>query len=360
MIYFCGNSMKSATIITVYKRYNYVAQAIRSLVDQTDPPDQVIIVADDPDKLKEISLVKELPNLTLLKADYPDLGRKIASSVDTLYEDIDIVFLLEDDDMFKANKIERIKEYFEKDNNIVMIHNHQINIDENGNPIENYATQYLEKSQPKEEIMVTRNNVASIFLKYPAIHHNNSSISLKKIVLKKYRYIIDELKLNLDFSLFFLSLLEGHILHIPDRLTYYRVGSGATFYGNKLTYDEFIKISNKQICVMNLYLEDKRKILQALDGCSQCVTIVERDMLSHEVALHYLNSYYSCDYKARVPDARSLITRSIEYFFKRKISLADLVYFLAIINLSFILGKKKLAEFILARKYRRIVTKKTI
>ena len=157
--------MKSATIITVYKRYNYVAQAIRSLVDQTDPPDQVVIVADNPDKLKEISLVKELPNLSLLKADYPDLGRKIASSVDTLYEDIDIVFLLEDDDMFKANKIERIKEYFEKDNNIVMIHNHQINIDENGNPIENYAIQYLEKSQPKEEIMVTRNNVASVFLK---------------------------------------------------------------------------------------------------------------------------------------------------------------------------------------------------
>ena len=351
--------MKLATIITVYKRYSYVAQAIKSLLDQTEPPDQVVIVADNPDKIMEIPFVKELPNLTLLKADYPELGRKITSSVDMLYEDIDIVSLLEDDDMFRADKIERIKEYFKKKSDIVMIHNHQINIDENGNYISNHSTEYLEKSQPNEEIIVSPRNVASIFLKYPAIHHNNSSISLKKEILDKYGYIINELKLNLDFSLFFLSLLEGHILHIPDRLTYYRLGSGVAFYGNNLTYDEFIKINNKRICVMNLYLEDKRKLLQTLAGCSQCLKIVERDLLFHEVALYLLNSYFSCDYKARVSNSYSLITRSLEYAFKRKISLADLIRFLAIINLSFVLGKKKLAQFVLSRRYKQIISQKT-
>ncbi|MCH4816764.1 MULTISPECIES: glycosyltransferase family 2 protein [Saccharolobus] len=84
--------MKSAVITTVYKRYNYINQALNSLLNQTSPPDQVIITTDNIELIKNIPLIKELQNLNIIKADYASIGKKIATAIDNLNDDIDIVF----------------------------------------------------------------------------------------------------------------------------------------------------------------------------------------------------------------------------------------------------------------------------
>ena len=43
--------MKSAVIITVYKKYRYIDEALNSVLSQTVKPDQIIIVADNPKML---------------------------------------------------------------------------------------------------------------------------------------------------------------------------------------------------------------------------------------------------------------------------------------------------------------------
>jgi Glycosyl transferase family 2. len=80
--------VKSAVIITVYKRYKYIDEALNSVLSQTVKPDQIIIVADDPKKLNNSI------NATVIEADYPQLGKKIFEAVNALRDDIDMYISL--------------------------------------------------------------------------------------------------------------------------------------------------------------------------------------------------------------------------------------------------------------------------
>ena len=50
-----------------------------------------------------------------------------------LRDDIDIVYFLDDDDMFQKNKIEYINKIFEKRRDVVTVHNSKELVDESGN-----------------------------------------------------------------------------------------------------------------------------------------------------------------------------------------------------------------------------------
>jgi len=109
--------VKSAVIITVYKRYKYIDEALNSVLSQTVKPDQIIIVADNP------KMLNNSINATVIEADYPQLGKMFYEAIKALREDIDIVYFLNDDDIFHKNKIEYINKIFEKRRDIVTIHN---------------------------------------------------------------------------------------------------------------------------------------------------------------------------------------------------------------------------------------------
>jgi hypothetical protein len=115
--------VKSAVIITVYKRYKYIDEALNSVLSQTVKPDQIIIIADNPKMLNNST------NATVIEADYPQLGKKMFEAIKALRDDIDIIYFLEDDDMFHKNKIEYINKIFEKRRDIVTIHNSRKLID---------------------------------------------------------------------------------------------------------------------------------------------------------------------------------------------------------------------------------------
>jgi len=94
--------MKSAVIITVYKKYKYIDEALNSVLSQTVKPDQIIIVADNP------KMLNNSINATVIEADYPQFGKMIFEAIKALRDDIDIVYFLDDDDMFYKDKIEYI------------------------------------------------------------------------------------------------------------------------------------------------------------------------------------------------------------------------------------------------------------
>jgi len=119
--------VKSAVIITVYKRYKYIDEALNSVLSQTVKPDQIIIVADDPKKLNNSI------NATVIEADYPQFGKMVLEAINALRDDIDVVYFLDDDDLFHKDKIKHINKIFEKRRDIVTVHNSSKLIDENGN-----------------------------------------------------------------------------------------------------------------------------------------------------------------------------------------------------------------------------------
>lgn len=81
--------MKTAVILTVYKRYNYVNEAINSIFHQTVLPDQIVMITDN---TKIIENTQNIRNLTIIEANYPDYGKKIVQAINSLDDDIDIIF----------------------------------------------------------------------------------------------------------------------------------------------------------------------------------------------------------------------------------------------------------------------------
>ena len=166
--------MKSAVIITVYKRYKYIDEALNSVLSQTVKPDQIIIVADDPKKLNNSI------NATVIEADYPQFGKMILEGVNALRDDIDVVYFLDDDDMFHKDKIKYINKIFEKRRDIVTVHNSRELVDENGNQLN------LTYDIPLE-VLVNKNNFRKINQQYPLGLGNNSSYSIRREFLEEIK-----------------------------------------------------------------------------------------------------------------------------------------------------------------------------
>lgn len=341
-------NLKSAVIITVYKRYDFIQQAIYSVLNQTVLPDQIIIAADD------IEYFKDLKNINLVKANFKSLGRMIGEAIKNLRSDIDVVFFLDDDDLFEQNKIEHVMRVFEENKDIVSVHNLQKFININGDEVNNKITEIYEKNQPDKEVLISKNNVFKLWNNYPYIMHNSSSIAVKKRVLDKHIYQIMNFDHMIDPILIIFSLLEGNVLHIPEKLTRYRLGSGESSHNNIRTFENFLESKRKNICIANVYLDQYRKLYSIITNCPECKKLIERNITYYEIYLYIQNSYFNCNYRAYVPPWNKLISNVIRSFLKSEFSLSSTIKWSAILIMSKI-NKDKAFNIINRREFNRIV-----
>ena len=324
--------MKSAVIITVYKRYKYIDEALNSVLSQTVKPDQIIIVADNP------KMLNNSINATVIEADYPQLGKKMFEAIKALRDDIDIVYFLEDDDMFYKDKIEYINKIFEKRRDIVTIHNSRKLIDENGIDL-NY-----EFDKIPFEIEIRKDNIVQIIRENYILLTNNSSLSIRKDTLEKIKNYIAQIDISVDLVIVYFSLVFGKLLHIPEKLTYFRVGSGSSTIGNTHSFDEFIERKGKIVCTFNRTVNDLSKIYSMLPDCEGCKKIIKRDLLYWYLYLSAENEVFKCSYKAQLPSLNSLFFSSIRYYLDGTISVKDLYNVTKGVLAQLILGKKKVSE----------------
>ena len=338
--------MKSAVIITVYKRYKYIDEALNSVLSQTVKPDQIIIVADDPKKLNNSI------NATVIEADYPQFGKMIFEAVNALRDDIDIVYFLDDDDVFYRNKIEYINRIFEKRSDIVTVHNSSQLIDENGNLLN------LTWGIPFE-VLVNKNNFRKMHHLYPFGLVNNSSYSTRKEFLAEIKKNLSYIVIGLDEALLYLSLEHNGLLHIPEKLTMYRIGTGISTYGKVIDYSKFLENKNKLVCHYNRILEDYRYLRSLITSCVPCKKEIQRTILFHELYLRAENEVFNCDYKAQLSSLSSLLLSSIRYCSDGTISVKDLYKVTKGVLAQLILGKKKVSEMRSKRDFARLQNVKT-
>ena len=324
--------MKSAVIIPVYKRYKYIDEALNSVLSQTVKPDQIIIVADNP------KMLNNFINATVIDADYPQLGKKIFEAIKALRDDIDIVYFLEDDDMFDKNKIEYINKIFEKRRDIVTIHNSRKLIDENGVELKG------EFDKIPFEIETTKDNVIRIVRKNYFLLTNNSSLSVRKDTLEKIKNYIAQIDISVDFVIIYFSLVFGKLLHIPEKLTYYRVGSGSSTIGITHSFDEIKERKRKVVCTLNRTVNDLYKIYSILPDCESCKKLIKRDLLYLYLYLSVENNFVNCDYKVKVPSLARVSVLTLDYYLRNIISTKDLYKVAKGVLAQLILGKKKVSE----------------
>jgi len=323
--------VNSAIIITVYKRYKYINEALNSVLSQTIKPDQIIVVADNP------RLLNNFTNLTIIEADYPQIGRKIYEAIKALRDDIDVVYFLEDDDMFNKNKIEYINKIFEKRGDIVAIHNSRKLIDTNGNDL-NY-----EFDRIPYELEISKENIIQIKRRNYFLLSNNSSLSVRKTVLEKIRDYYAQIDISADVTTIYFSLNFGKLLHIPQKLTYYRLGSGYAIDNTK-GFDTFMESKRKLVCGFNIGVNDFPKIISMLPDCENCKKVVKRDLLYTYLYLRAENDFVNCDYKTKIPSLFQISVLALEYYLKNILSAKDFYNVTKGILGQLLLGKKKISE----------------
>jgi len=277
--------------LIVYGRYKFLDEAVRSIASQTRSPDEVVVFTDNKKVVKNV-LIKYAMKAEIYQEPYlslPATYARISEVSETEY-----VLPLEDDDIFKPNKLEAIEKYCI---GYPLIKHAADLIDEESRPIN------IVDIQPRSRLIITRENAWLQHLFYP-YHVWPSTFAIRTSFLRKYKDILYKLKLHADFAIFSLALLEGDALYVPERLTYYRIGSGHS----QLTTCEKLP---KLVCTWNKYSYDDFFLYENIND-KPIKKLVLRTYLFHLFRVYILNNIYNCQFKYNVSYPH-LLSVSIKY-----------------------------------------------
>jgi len=246
--------MKASVIVIDYKRKKYILDALKSIKNQKgiDLNDiEVIVVKYYQDEKIDNYIKENFPNHKIINLDPDDpdhyVGRTFSEGIKVASNNL--IFLLEDDDMFTENKISRIFEIVKniKDDEY-LIWNKAILIDQNGG---------LSKKT-----------------KYGYIHNSSSIVISIKDKDKLINYIR---KIYYAPDQGFFCYFKGKIIKLDNPLTYYRR------HEENMTGKRY----NRQ--VLEMFLQDLQYIYEKTKCKYQIYGIISYKIL--------LNLIYNANYK---------------------------------------------------------------
>ena len=222
-------------IIYSYDRKDFILEAINSVYNQTIDRDQYeIIVVKGFNDPKIDNEIKKFTNVCIT-LNVKGHGRKIISALE--HSNGDIICLLDDDDLFSKDKLEKIKEIFESQDDVIFVHKSIMRIDEKGDEIfHNRETSHkimeLNTSKPDKRIL-------SQFISQRGNWYG-SCMSFRRDVLIEVKEILGEIDQSIDPILFLLTLKKsGKMIKISDKLTKYRIHNSTTNYS--LNFSDYVQ-----------------------------------------------------------------------------------------------------------------------
>ena len=221
-----------SVIVTAYRRRQYLGESLRSVLSQTlDRRSYEVVVVSDFEPG-----MADLKGISWVYDDQEGVGEKVRKGfVETRGG---IVCLLDDDDMFRGDKLERVISMF-RDLRPLYYHNSFVTVDERGNEIrltKDYlkVPPYASLNPPEFTLTLEDAPLTRIrnLLKLNA-NFNSSSICVRREVLEASLDYLKRVKAVVDSFLFYSSITQkGRVLLDPERLTYYRIHKLQTSSGN--------------------------------------------------------------------------------------------------------------------------------
>jgi glycosyltransferase involved in cell wall biosynthesis len=122
-----------SALIVCYKRREYILEAVKSVLNQNFPRDsfEIVVVKGFSDE----SIEKELESyhVKTIFCDSPSYGLSVSTGIDNCKNEI--ICLLDDDDLFTANKFQKLSVIFEDNPEVELVVNDYYRIDKIGNEI---------------------------------------------------------------------------------------------------------------------------------------------------------------------------------------------------------------------------------
>ena len=204
--------MKASIVIANYNNSNFIEECINSLKFQTYK-DIEIIFFDDNSKDNSINVIKKFSNIKILQnktqTKYGSLNQINAFKKSIEISTGDIIFFLDSDDYFKKDKIEKIINFFLKNNEKKIVFDFPIIL-----------------KQDKKINIKKKNN---FFNTYWGYIHPTSCISIRKEFINElFENIVNEkfTDIWLDLRILLFSKYINKYNVIEENLTFYRQYEG--------------------------------------------------------------------------------------------------------------------------------------
>jgi len=318
--------MKLTVAVIAYGRYKYLDEAVASVARQTKPPDEVLVFTDNRKAVRPIfqkhgveAEILQEPDLTYC-ATFARIGETASG---------DYVLPLDDDDVFKPEKLERLEPVLREGRWTLVKHAADF-IDAESKP-----TTWWQ--QPEEPAVITRENAWQLYRRFP-YHVWSSTFAVKTDLLRRHGEILKRMLLLADFAIFTLALRDSEVFYHPEKLTYYRIGAG---HSQLVTCNDLPKV----VCTWNKYTHDIDVLSRYID-IKEINNIINNLYIYYLVKIYMLNTKFDCIFKYKV-SYLSFIKRSLVAVAKRVYPLRRAVL---LAWLSPLLGSKRAAEIY----YRRL------
>lgn len=226
-------------IISYHKRKNYLRFALQSVIEQQYPREmfEIIVVKDYDDETISRYINEELKNFNIreFKTEKTNTGYKYAAGL--IAAKSEIVCFLEDDDMFRHDKLVNVSQEFEKNPGLGIVKNDDIMIGPDGALLTsefNRGIPYNITFSGIDFLKTVRPQLAT------KLFGGMSNLSINRTLIMQYLEILSMDNASDDFLLFLIYLLNGSSVKLlAKKITYYRISNSATrIYDNFRNYNE--------------------------------------------------------------------------------------------------------------------------
>ncbi|WP_048812776.1 glycosyltransferase family 2 protein [Acidilobus saccharovorans] len=273
-----------SVIVTAYNRKQYLPHALRSLEMQTLPRDrfEVIVVKNFEDKESD-----EIIRRNGWKEVYSDeewQGPFVLAGLEEAKGDI--ITFLDDDDMYREDRLSYIYRAFASSRDVVYFHNEQVIINEEGKVISDKSPLPAVKAQRdfvlsssllskvEDRLGICYYQLLPLLREFgPYFDFNSSSIAVRREVIDKEK--LKPLEVGIDNMLFALALRLGdersllYLTGVP--LTYYRVHGNsfsAKAYGKiKASHFKDLRLVEKVMSLLKSNRAASRVAGELPEGC---------------------------------------------------------------------------------------------
>ena len=208
-----------SVIVTAYNRKKFLPYALKSLESQTLPKDkfEVIVVKNFEDQISD-DIIRKNGWKDMVTNVIP-LGGKIAIGLEESKGDI--ITFLEDDDLYREDRLEKIYKTFKSVPELIYFHNKLMYIDESGRPLTS------EYGNEKSFTIRLPPRIVECKLAFvePRIFHNSSSIAVLRKPLDENKHLLGLIRASPDLFIAAIALNQrvGLLFESSERLTFWRL-----------------------------------------------------------------------------------------------------------------------------------------
>ena len=237
--------MKFSILITSYNKGEFIEEAIKSCIQQTYKNFEIIVMDNESVDQTDVILNKYLNQISVIKKkrinEYPAVNQIDLIKKGSQICSGEIICLLDADDFFNLDKLEKLKDLFQKDFNSEIIFD--IPVIRN----EKKTKKFFLKQKKSRYIWPTIIPTSSISIK-----KNFLEKSLNKILIDKYNY------LEIDFRIcVYAQKIIKKFLILDKELTNYRIVLDGIMANNKkFSYNWWKKRQEAHNFMFEIYKEN--------------------------------------------------------------------------------------------------------